>query len=1257
MVYNVIKRQTLLKRRLNMKIGRNSPCPCGSGKKYKKCCLLKASKGYNATVEKTFSENERSDFAHVTVIADKLYERLKKYRYSDLVKAIYCFNLWRKNRSALSQAFALNYVLTTGKSFGDMGINDYSDLSKLFDEISDILEISVADYIIDDYGEIFINHCGKTYSIITGTGHQQVYGAIRFMQTLADIRKKENELTILLEYIQLIIDTTKETNESNSDMLITFELPSRDFWESVLSLFNNDEYKTKCIEASKIMGYQTGPIEKRHFVKNNDTYLPLCNLSILVDYYKLLLLNSTDAEKDLHIKNTLLSVIDSSYNFSNDTPNRVLLRPWVFKDTFEHPLLKSGIVFSTIAKNKLIIALDDEIYKSNSDIQKLKNQIKDIKEKNQLKIMEPFQRDGAQGAYGIQVDKNSDIIYILLESFTDITSDGMWLEDCDEECFNCTALDLLYIIGFADGFEEIVDYISYDSNEESQIVSFGGKFNHFATWKNSHHLISSGAIEYNVVNVDYNQTEDYVLSYFSKSLHQYPRNDSSLFNDPLNWKTKELYPGYLHLTHKGCLGFVGEATRIGSNINLFLAHNMELYSQTDMVQNFETLLLVIDELNHKLFLRYSNYLQNMKFLKGKTLQLLFIPWTYANTHYKEQLLSDSTRSIVYSDEFIEDSIIIRYSVEPHKLMEDLQNIADRTIENTYFRELILPLSKYAPDEFENLQNQLNIDNSLKKTVSAFTIEREYYYSDKAIDTDISEISFTKARKEIAQICKQSGIIPGEYKKKHATKMIRAMQCSLVKRFEEIISQYDKFDLHKKTLNYLAIQQNGAYVNFKRYSAFQDMDEQVLEDFEYNTREIREKYRRNEDTAIYLLESNLWVKHKEDAIICSEEDFNFLLAYSDWLVVLQEDSDLCHHEDDTYNIVVDNEYKVDTVMNIDANVNMGEILSRKYNSTDYHINDTEVDTEFIKKVAQAFKEDTDIDLGIFLALMEYMELAVVAEGIATEIYPNVFEVKSDVLKSTFVAAIEDGSSIENDVVKAIEFLKLQPEKLKVLGDEMHNILPAWERENRDNRIEIKPIIEHNGSLIFSPVNMNYVKTRWENGITDWYLPFEIGLLKVKEELVLWKKYYEDKMVCDIAQMFRDKGFDIVEHELDFFKRYPKERYPQDLGDYDVFAFNKQNQELWYIESKVLQKVGSVYEMQMQQKSFFRQHKEDEKFQRRIDYLYRNTSKMLKSIGIECENIKIIPYMVTNKIFYSRYKNVKFSIISFSELADMLKKEEA
>jgi len=35
----------------HMKIGRNDPCPCGSGKKYKKCCLDKT------TPEVSFSKD------------------------------------------------------------------------------------------------------------------------------------------------------------------------------------------------------------------------------------------------------------------------------------------------------------------------------------------------------------------------------------------------------------------------------------------------------------------------------------------------------------------------------------------------------------------------------------------------------------------------------------------------------------------------------------------------------------------------------------------------------------------------------------------------------------------------------------------------------------------------------------------------------------------------------------------------------------------------------------------------------------------------------------------------------------------------------------------------------------------------------------------------------------------------------------------------------------------------------------------------
>ena len=600
-----------------MKIGRNSPCICGSGKKYKNCCLLLTNRtAYNVS-KNMFPENVNSDFDYVKINANKLYERLRKYKYSDLVKAIFCINLWRRNRSALTQLLTLNYVLTIDKPFGNKDINGYNDLENLYSEISDLLVISMADYIIDDYGEVFINHCGRSFPIITGTGHQQVYGAIRYMQTLASLRNKEDELTSLLEYVELIINYTKETNEPNPDAIITFELPSQNFWESIKELFNNDSFKIKYSEAAKIMGYQTGPIELRHFVKKDEIYFPLCNLSILVDYYKYLLSDSTDDEKERHIKNTLLSVLDTSYNFETNAPNRVLLEPWIVENPLNKPTVKRGVLFTATAEQQLIVVLDKNYYKTINDIKKVKKQINSIKEKDQLRIIEPFRRKGAEGSYGISASKDVNIVYILMEPFTDITSHGMWLEECCEECFKCTALDLLYLIGFADDFKEISEYISFDSEDEAKVMSFGGKFNHFATWKNFNHMISSGAIEHNYVSVDYNETEDYVLSHFKKTLSQFPRNDTALFCDPFNWKTGKSYLDYLNLSHKGCMGFGGDVIRLNSNVNLFLAHNVEFFSKSDFDESAHTLIKVIDELNQKLFLRYSKYIEKIPLVKEK----------------------------------------------------------------------------------------------------------------------------------------------------------------------------------------------------------------------------------------------------------------------------------------------------------------------------------------------------------------------------------------------------------------------------------------------------------------------------------------------------------------------------------------------------------------------------------------------------------------------------------------------------------------
>ena len=283
----------------------------------------------------------------------------------------------------------------------------------------------------------------------------------------------------------------------------------------------------------------------------------------------------------------------------------------------------------------------------------------------------------------------------------------------------------------------------------------------------------------------------------------------------------------------------------------------------------------------------------------------------------------------------------------------------------------------------------------------------------------------------------------------------------------------------------------------------------------------------------------------------------------------------------------------------------------------------------------------------------MQLGITQDGVAEEVYTNVFAVKKKELEKVFFDLLEDKKYTSGDVTKALNFLILDPNLLKTISDTPpHDVLPVWEREKRDNRFSVKPIIVVDEYCVFSPVIMNQLLSLWRSGITEWYLPYEIGLKNLKSVLKKWKKRYEDEMVQDIATLFRANSEYDVYPEVELFKRFPDDEYPEELGDYDVIAINTSRKEIWLIESKVLQKVGSIYEDQMQQKSFFLQHKDDEKFQRRIDYVRENTGKVFASFGIADDNYSVISYMVTNKLFESRYKEISFPIITFSEMKDLL-----
>ena len=698
------------------KTGRNSPCPCGSGKKYKKCCL-----GQNELISfkktiKTSDDQRISDFAYIEPNAMKIFDRIKKYKFEDLIRAVFCLNLWRRNRSALAQGLTLHKALSTKDPFGEQPIDSYDEFQQFFENIIDLLPITpMQDFIIDDYGEVFISHEGEAFPIIIGNGYNQGYATVRYLQTLADTTDNGHNLREILSYIRHIIAFTKETNMPNEGYTISYELPSEDFWKTIKELFKTETFKKQCVSVANIFDDCVVPIESLHFIQKTEGIYPVYNSGILVDYYHKLLSEANEQHKRDHVLQTIYDMLDSSFNLSHEPPNRVLISPIVLDMSLNRKIIPNKLCFATTTKEYVIIGIDRSQFNKDSDVNKCIEKINHSVKEQGVCLIEPFMRDKVKGSCGIKLDSSANILFMLIDTFIDATTHANWFETENNKWMNCTAFDLIYLLGFSKDWDEIVQYMLHENADKTQVLSIGGKSNHFFTWKNSNRLISDGAFEADFLNVDFNETEFSTYWFFKESISEFPKTGKGLYRDPLNWTTREGVLGYSSISHKGCHGFAGVTKELCLGTYVFLAHNVEFFSEDDFIINGHTAINTIDELNQRLFLRYDKIIGEFDVVNGKTLQILYMPWSYAIKNHPTEFIADSNRHMVYSDECVyEDSVIIRYSVDCERLLKELKEAKDRTAENAYFRELVLPLAKYDPEKFNMLDEQLCFDNKLKK---------------------------------------------------------------------------------------------------------------------------------------------------------------------------------------------------------------------------------------------------------------------------------------------------------------------------------------------------------------------------------------------------------------------------------------------------------------------------------------------------------------------------------------------------------------
>ena len=293
-----------------------------------------------------------------------------------------------------------------------------------------------------------------------------------------------------------------------------------------------------------------------------------------------------------------------------------------------------------------------------------------------------------------------------------------------------------------------------------------------------------------------------------------------------------------------------------------------------------------------------------------------------------------------------------------------------------------------------------------------------------------------------------------------------MQKKLIENFENRIIQFSREDMHIKLLELCANTYNEINVHRERFNAFDDIDEIVLNEVQLKTIQDREKQKHNLRVILYLLESNLFLERNVEKQI-KREELNELLAFSNWLVVLNDNADICYFTDNEVHINVNFDYVVDTLAENNDGKNTEEFSKRIYNDNTYLIKGDEIDKEYVENTKNSFEQDTGIKLIDLFDVCSYFQRYAIEEQKCIKLSDNVYSIKEENLINDIQNCIEKNSNVllsKEKIEKAIEFLIIDISKLKMIENKTDYYLPIGERRKRENRFDIKPLLNENKVII-------------------------------------------------------------------------------------------------------------------------------------------------------------------------------------------------
>lgn len=1189
---------------------------------------------------------------------DALYDRelaqevasvFSAYNYFELCRATFCINAWRYNRAHLSFYLSLNYALLICEKGGQKNIDCYSDFVEFFNTLKPYFNSQFEDEITPDFGDIKISFNGNFYPVFLGNGYNFVFPMMQSLYALSKSLNIVKSIEEVLIYVKDMVEYLSDTNiyDSDKDLSVLY-LPTERFFESCKLWYELKDIREISF-LKTLISSERNPIEETHFICENGKLYPLFNPSIIVDAFHILCkdLKLTKEQTMDAARFVLYETIRNNFELDPDS-NKLLIHIGIIEDLDKLKIVGQLLFdFALLGNNKILFFINEDTLEKK-DINKVIKATNSLVQSNQLKVVE-FMGNGKCRVGDFSFCK--EVGFIVYDSEIRLTNVIKFAER--GQILSYYFYDLITILNRAKSADDICDFLKFKNESKAQFFCQSGNAAIFETWSTQHKELMQGAIDASLVTTDVYLVEWNVFKEYLDLNKWYPFfNYTELFANPCRWIfDKEYDRDYIALVNKAVIGYGGFFRKI-DNSYLFLVFNFTFENLNEKATYRHEAIRMIEDLNFRNFVLFEEILKDSGLYEFDGVHIMYMPMQYAQTVDNTGFLKQH-RKYVYSDCYFQDGrILIRYAVEEELLMNDILESADKRVECEYFLELLSCLNGKFGLDFDYIKNKVNERRNDKKDIDALQIELKYYYSLNNTGLVIDDEYYVKVRKSIANDCKNANIESGLYSAKEATEIIRKLQDLLIPHFENVISKFNKYNLHKYLLSILAFNIHNKNINMKRYSVINkdSISDEAKDITSKNIIVGRERNKDNIRELTYLIETNLAIKHTEDKNI-TIDDLKYLIAYSRWLVVLQDNADNAHYNLFETKIHIEDDFLVSTVVSEEQNDLSKKRHKRVYENEDYRpvLQD---DVERAQQADKFFYEDTGVELDKVLLLCSYFSHEF-SFTFKNEEISDVFELSENEIKADIRSWLVNFTEIEfESTFQALDYLIIDESKIKAVNDKEEQFVPLWQREGRNYRFDVRPLVRINDKIIFSPVVMYELKIMWESGIFQFFLPYEYGLDRLRKFIMHWKSECEKRMELEIESLFKDMGC-ITRRNVQLHKLDKKYGHPSNLGDYDVIAVDTSNKIVWNLESKFLNKVGSLREYFNHQDSFFVSNKKDEKFLRRITYLDSHLVSILNALGInDSDRFQVKNYMVTNKVFYADIKKVDFDIITFYELKKLL-----